>query len=510
MTPLCIQSAAGVREGTPGAGANLARVSDAASSAPEAPAIPADRPAAWEWLLLAAAALVAVAVRLAWVRFDLDDSFITYTYARSLAEGKGFVFAGQKALGTTTPLFALLMAGLYAVGLPMVETARALGLAASLAACGLLFALLRRALGPWPALAGAGLLAINVRHAAMAMSGMETALYTAVCLGALVAYQYRRSALTLALLGAACLLRPDGVLLAAVLGLGLAFRRDLRPAPLGLLAPVAAWAAYAWVEFGSPVPTSVTAKLAYPEYGAFRLEAAFDSLGADLRWPLAALAAAGLAFALARRRDLLPLAFWTLAYLLAFTRAPNFPWYYVPAIPGLIALALAGLHGLLTGTRSEDGRRLTVAAALGAAVVVGWTTATEAGEHRERIERIYGPGVTAAYHSLALWLRDNTPPDALVATPEVGYVGFYSERRVLDLAGLCSPAVIPYLPDRRYVEIVQDFRPDFVALCTEPNRPIHNTISESPWFRAHYAACKKFPYRGGAWYIVYRRIDDAG
>jgi len=454
---------------------------------------------------------VAAAVRLAWWGFDLDDAFITYTYARSVAQGEGFSFGGQKSLGTTTPLFTLLLAPAVWLGIPLPDAAKALGLAASLAGCGLLFALLRRAVGPWPALAGAGLLAINVRHAAAASSGMETALYTSVCLGALVAHQHRRHGLCATLVGAACLLRPDGLVLAGVLAAAhLWARREVRPrALLGFTLPVAAWTAFAWVEFGSPIPASLTAKLAYPEYGPFRLEAALETLGPDLRLVVAVLALAGGVLAVTRRRELAPLAWWTLLYLVAFLRAPNFPWYYVPAIPGLIALTLAGLEVPMARlARAAGGPRAAAGAGVLLAFAVAWGTAAEARDYRERMDRIYGPGVTAAYRDLAFWLRDETPPDAVVGVPEVGYVGFYSERRVLDLAGLCSPLVIPYLSGRHYVEIVRDFRPDYVALTTEPGRPIHNTISEDPWFRAHYVACKKFRYRGGTAYIVYRRVPE--
>jgi uncharacterized membrane protein len=40
-----------------------------------------------------------------------DDAYITFRYARNIAEGIGFVYnAGEKILGTTTPLFTLILA----------------------------------------------------------------------------------------------------------------------------------------------------------------------------------------------------------------------------------------------------------------------------------------------------------------------------------------------------------------------------------------------------------------
>jgi hypothetical protein len=55
---------------------------------------------------------------LVWLRLHqppntVDDAYITYRYARNIATGVGFVYnAGERVLGTTTPAYTLLMAGL--------------------------------------------------------------------------------------------------------------------------------------------------------------------------------------------------------------------------------------------------------------------------------------------------------------------------------------------------------------------------------------------------------------
>ncbi|MBZ0295216.1 MAG: hypothetical protein K8L99_21815, partial [Anaerolineae bacterium] len=44
-------------------------------------------------------------------QFRLDDSFITYRYARNLAQGQGLVYnQGDAVLSTTAPLYAMLLA----------------------------------------------------------------------------------------------------------------------------------------------------------------------------------------------------------------------------------------------------------------------------------------------------------------------------------------------------------------------------------------------------------------
>jgi hypothetical protein len=471
-----------------------------------------------DWLELTAllAILAAAAyLRWSWSDFDLDDSFITYTYSRSLASGHGFAFAGERVLGTTTPLYALLLAITAHFGLPIITTAKGIGMVSSLAGCVLVYLLGRASVGGGLGLLAAGLLAVNARHALVSMSGMETALYTTVCLAACYAFARQAPRPTALLAAAACLIRPDGLLLALALAIGhvVERRRVDRGALACFAVPLLAWAAYATYEWGTPVPTSITAKLAYPDYGPFRLEIAAASLGDAVVPALPLLAAIGLLYAATVARPLLPVLVWTGLYLGAFTRAPNFAWYYVPPIPGLILAVAAGIGAIFHLLRVEGGLFhgvwpwLRVPLGLATAWVLAGASVAESQEYRAQMEKQYGREVCRAYHSLGLWVRRSMPSEATIAVPEIGYVGYYGCRRVLDLAGLCSRKVIPYLHDRRYVEIVQDFRPDYVALTTEGNRPIHNAIGRSPWFRAHYRPAAGFPYRGEREYVVYERMD---
>ncbi|MGV3723837.1 MAG: hypothetical protein ACO1SX_23315 [Actinomycetota bacterium] len=469
------------------------------------------RPDFTEWAALGCVLLAAALVRWAWLDFHLDDSYITYTYARSLAQDQGLTFAGVRVLGTTTPLYAVLLSIVMALGLPVTAAAKALGLTCSVGTSALLYLLAREQLGRPAALLAAGLLALNGVHASMSMSGMETGIYTAVCLAAFLCFQRGMFNATAALAAAACLLRPDGVLLAGVLALAHVWVRRpfARASLLWFVAPVAVWLLVATLVYGSPVPTSVSAKLAYPDYGAFKLSTALRSVGPRLGVFVLLLGGWGIAEVHLKARPLSPFVAWTALYLLAFTRAPNFLWYYAPAMPGLILLGVAGLTRVARGIPPPTWRPAWVANTRRLAAVLACTAllllaSADLSEHRDFVARTHGPDVTGAYRSMGVWLQRNTPAEAVVATPEVGYIGYFSRRRILDLAGLCSPEVIPYLKRRAYADVVHDFQPDFVALTTEGGRPLHRAILESPWFAEHYHERIRFPYRGAA-YVIYGR-----
>src|SRR5215211_7315006 len=79
----------------------------------------------WWWgVLVALAALVA---RVLTGPHPIDDAFITFRYARNLAEGLGLVYnAGEWVLGTTAPLWAIILGGGFRLGLtdlPWLATA---------------------------------------------------------------------------------------------------------------------------------------------------------------------------------------------------------------------------------------------------------------------------------------------------------------------------------------------------------------------------------------------------
>ncbi|HXV14726.1 MAG TPA: hypothetical protein VEC56_11030, partial [Candidatus Krumholzibacteria bacterium] len=68
--------------------------------------------------------------------------------------------------------------------------------------------------------------------------------------------------------------------------------------------------------------------------------------------------------------------------------------------------------------------------------------------------RAFSADLTGPMTELALYLRDNSPPDAVVAAADIGYLAFYSQRRVLDLGGLVEPETGKLREAHDYEDIV--------------------------------------------------------
>ncbi len=221
---------------------------------------------------------VAVLVFETWqVQAQLDDAFISYRYARHLAEGAGLVYnVGERVEGFTNLLFTLLVALGVRIGLEAALCGHVIGV---VSAAVLLIATwayaatgLPAARRPWAALAPLLLLS----HPAVvrwAESGMESTLFSA-CLAVALACQARerRIAATASLLAAA-LTRPEGALFAGlVFGLDLLGgwrerRRWWGPVALALL--LLALTGFRLAYFGSPLPNTFYAKVSTQAPWAF-------------------------------------------------------------------------------------------------------------------------------------------------------------------------------------------------------------------------------------------------
>jgi hypothetical protein len=381
----------------------------------------------------------------------VDDAYITFRYARNLAEGAGLVYnVGERVLGTSAPLFAVLLAGLNRLtGAAIPSLAYALG-AACLPACALLgYRLARRSAGPLPAALFVVAALSPPSSLEVFASGMETPLYLLGLLLAVELASRGRDVAAFAAAGGLCFLHPDAAALVAALTVALRAVRGRwpwRPLALGL-APAAAAAAAVWIAYGSPLPHSVTAKrlvYAMPAGHAFSqlAETILDPLVAreTLAPPFAAalLAAAALALILVFGRAALGgLAALTFAgfsalYVAAFAAANPlvFGWYRPPLALAATFVVAACVERLSTAGRAAAAFLLVGSAAVHVAAFRPYDPTGR--------EDVY------ARAAAALALR----PEETVAAPEIGALGWATHAHVLDTTGLVSPAALGWLGRR--------------------------------------------------------------
>jgi len=422
-----------------------------------------------------------------------DDTFIHLRYAEHLARGQGMVFnPGERVYGCTSPLWVALIADGIALGLDGVWTAKLLGALSTFASIALFLQLMRRTLAT-PALRAFATVAWG-GHAWMArwaMSGMETPLAVALVLGGFVAFTEgkqwgSRPVRTGALWALGALTRPEVAFLLGLWGIFLIAdaenRAGIRRLVFGALPPLViygGWLAFARVYFGSFLPQTLSAKAAGSGGPGFSLDLLRRQLEivAASEGPLVLVLLGALVFAGRRlvpgrwsTHRVLPWAWVAAVPALYVARGvPVISRYLLPLLPVIAWLAWRAAEvWWRPDAQAPPRRRVVVLGALLAAAVLAQNLAV----YRTRVISHVDAFTTGLDRSLVRWGRwfgEHAPEGSLIATPDIGAIGYFSDRRVLDLAGLVSPGMVPLLERETPERISEEFRfaevarPDFLV-----------------------------------------------
>lgn len=391
-------------------------------------------------------------------QYTADDTYIYLQYARNIAQGNGFAFnAGQPSLGTTGPAWVLFIAaGTYAGFDPFVVAKTFDVVFASLTvllAHLVTFLITRDRLY---AIAGALLVGADVWLLRWAGSGMETSVAAFVLLMSVRFFVTRDFELSAFGAGFLTLLRPEGILLLALVlfeGARSRMRQNsdwkgaARPFLFAAF-PVVPWVVYALLTFGTVLPNTYGAKtiagfsLTEMFAGGF---SAIQIIAAAQLVPALVLTASlvhairrhGWRFAWDEASLALIIPILILAY--AVLSANVISRYLVPFTPLIPILALWGLkhaelHFEWPWKRSLAILSTVVLIAVAQNIVIYGTVALP---HIARFRQ----GMEECFRPIGYWLRNNTPPDAKVLAHDVGLIAYVSERTVYDTPGLVTPDV---------------------------------------------------------------------
>jgi hypothetical protein len=428
------------------------------------------------------------AIVIGWLFRDhgYDDPYITYRYAVNLAHGAGFLYnASERVLSTTTPLYTLVLAGVGLIGLDIPLTSNAIG-CFSLAVGGLAIWQLGQ---EWqaPLVGVAGLLLYPTFPLLISTLGAETTLYLALILCGFLACAREQLGRAAVLLALATLTRADGALAALVSGLFVVL--VLRRWPWRVLALYCAvlvpWFVFAQLYFGALLPATLAAK---QQQGQMLVSRGFlDGLALQAQnyWDIPlfrlhfALVAVGLLAVLAGQRRWLLLLGWNLLYLLGYTvlGVSGYFWYYAPLAIGFVVLVGLGVTAVHQFVERHGGARWA------AAVVVALLLVVCAAQLSTLIAlRRMPDSRLAIYRTIGEWLHDHTLVDDSVGTLEVGIIGYYAQRRMIDFAGLIQPETAQHLTATATYQdaalwAIQHFRPDYLVL-QERSFPVIETDAD--------------------------------
>jgi hypothetical protein len=417
--------------------------------------------------------------------FVFDDPGIFWRYAEHLATGVGWDYnAGQPgtANAITSPLYVLLLtlfrvlAGpgslptitsvLFVVFLSGTATVTFIGLRLmNHAVAGLISALL-----------------VCTSPLLFMTRGMESSLYLFLVVITLLLFITDHKWSCGIALGLLILTRPDGALLAIAISVFafVRFRKVLVAQALSASAVVLPWLVYSRLTFGQIYPSTLATKIAQGHSGLISppfVAGLVRIPGADGRYwsVLLILPIVAGVIALVRQRNVdhwvTPLLIYTTAYVIAYILlwVPYYEWYYALPTYFVIVVAALGLESIVG--KGHGARMILGCLIVCASVLVGF------------YEIPTGlPAPRSSYQSVGYWIKGHTQPDATIASIEIGLIGYYSQRPMVDFLGLLSATDINAIRHGNVVSWVKKYEPDYIVVSEPSKRNRLEVFANQPWF----------------------------
>jgi hypothetical protein len=433
-------------------------------------------------VLLSVGGYLIVCYRTGYLGYPLDDAWIHQTYARNFAASLEWVyFPHQPSAGSTSPLWSSLLALGYWIAqgsghFPQFFTYLLGGF------CLFSLSILAEqifsfqddtinSMIPW-----AGLFVIGEWHLVWAsISGMEILLLgTAVLSVFLLLLSPKINwGLTGLIIGITIWIRPDGITL-----LGPAFfimffnewlkKKSIRPLLwliTGSAVPVILYLFFNRALSGNWLPNTFYAKQAeYATYQTLPLVTRFISLASQPMIGSGILLLPGVIYffwTACRQRKWWRIAaiLWWIGYTGLYTlRLPvtyQHGRYLMPAMPIFFLFGLVGVIQLVDAVGSAKKWQWILCRAwiLSLVIVWGMFFILGANSYAKDVGTIETEMVKTAQ-----WVSENTETDALVAAHDIGALGYFGKRQLVDLAGLVSPEVIPFIRDEQKLADYLEYR----------------------------------------------------
>lgn len=466
--------------------------------------VPARMPARSVWLAVVALLIVIVGFALysgqVW-----EDFLITFRQSKHLANGNGLVFQpGERVHGFTSPLNVLIPAIAFWL-YPKLDYVWPLwafrGFGLIVLALGLVRFLRTHEINSNVRWLFVALLALQNKTIAFAMNGQEAALvvgFLAPALACAVVGHGRHWVATGLCWSGLMWSRPDcPIYIAALVAGGFFFGEEPRQIQWrGILKATAVtiaiygpWFAWAWIYYGTPIPHTITAKMgATGAAGGWTetigwaahswtvaIGSAFEPIYAEAGgWPdWLTLLSRGLGLWCAIRwvlggSVLRRAASWvffcgSLYLMWVGTVGMMYPWYFPPL--GLCAAVVLALDAAALWRATAErrlGRSVLLAAIASILAAFTWVWVFTAEQQRAR-QHFVEDGVR---EQVGRWLKTAVAPGERVFLEPIGYIGYFSEARLLDYPGLVSPSVVQARRKRgsNFAAMIDELHPEWLAL----------------------------------------------
>ncbi len=471
--------------------------------------------------------------------FPLDDPWIHLNFARNLADlGSYSYFKNEMATsGSTSPLYTFFAAMLWKISHDEFFASYTLGILFLALSSFYLYklSLVFFEKEHWLAIGATAAFILTGRIDAIAVSGMETTLFICILLATLYYYLTNKQILFAVFTALLLWARPDGLIMIGAIAVHFLYRNYIEKGDkifekgkssislksfftpgIILFILVAGYVLFNQALSGSFFPNTFVAKLKYygggskPEYLTDALKFYSSSvLGVFIAF--FSVAFISMLVNLVRRKKIecfIPILFvigMIVAYWIELPFLFQDGRYLIPTIPFFIVAGVWGMREffqwlllfLPSSFIKKFGNVFTVSLIILALIIGAAKWNSRRKDYYDVCRYIYDRQVTTAH-----WIKQNTAESSIIATHDIGAIGFYSDRRIVDMVGLVSPQMIENIGDlKKLTEFIKSQHTTHIAVL----RNWFEVVNQNPIFMTNEKSpeiMEVFEFRPGVTHIM--------
>lgn len=412
--------------------------------------------------------------------FRLDDALIYYRYVENFINGHGLVYnIGERFNALTSPLYIYISIALSSISHEVENTQTILN-GFLLTASGIVLSLIfystnRQFIGFI-----SSLILVSSKYFYMVF-GLESNLFILLSLICFYLY-FRNSFLLLSVFSSLLVLtRGEGIFLILVIYYYI-YREDKNSLKYShaviFFSLLIAYLVFNFTYYDQFLPHTLTAKYNQGKSGFwgghYQFLFGLDSLAgifnhqAFYLLPMILFSLIGFANYIKDRLILILVAtsFLITIFYIAIN-VPNYHWYYAMHFLTFYTLISLGVYIVVKYVRGKVNKTYL------RYVVVLLIFLYPAGTHIQIMTLMWENQPNDAYYYIGNWLRSNTDENVKVACVEIGHIGWYSKRYIIDILGLVSPMNAEFLGQKEFDKWFNYYKPDYVIIHNPPWTPGH-------------------------------------
>jgi hypothetical protein len=165
---------------------------------------------------------------------------------------------------------------------------------------------------------------------------------------------------------------------------------------------------------------------------------------------------------------------------------PNYHWYYAPFFLVGLIFTCSGIEKVATNlfSYSWPSNQSFFGVCIIASLLLFFISITPKGEG----------GRNNSYADIGSWIKANTPLNSSIATVEIGTIGWYSDRNIIDILGLTNKYNADFISKGDVISWIGKYQPDYI-LRHSPGWP-HEAVTEMLEKNKAYKPVENFDFPG--------------